>query len=187
MSKQGSKFGEWLRIRRIAAELTPVDVAKKIGMEFSAYRDLEAGRGSITPRQVSLLVKIEKMKMSALDVQRHDPPLVATGELDLDELPSEQQDITKAQSALDSLIASVQAKNARDAKPTHVVSPLGAYLIEQAKQTGLSRNDFARRCRLSPMDLDDIERGLVPGPATLRGIAQGLGVDVAELPVEVKA
>ena len=61
MPKDPSNFGEWLKIRRLAAELTPVDVAKALGMEPGAYKELEAGRGGVTEAQIAALVDQAKM------------------------------------------------------------------------------------------------------------------------------
>jgi transcriptional regulator with XRE-family HTH domain len=177
-AKDFSNFGEWLKIRRLAAEMTPVDIARAIGMDLAVYRELEAGRGGLTEAQIALLIKIERMRITRRDVDHARPTILAE-----DGAPSpEAQDVGKAQSALDTIIASVQARHERQAATAAMpTSPLAAYLLEKGDALGLSRLELARRCRIAPMDLDDIEKGFVPGPTTLKGIAAGLGVDPAEL------
>jgi len=178
MQKGPTNFGEWLKIRRLAAELTPLDLAKALQMDAGAYRELEAGRGGISERQIALLVKIEKMRVGRRDVEHARPPLVAEEgyEAPTDAGPA------KPTSALDAILASVQAKNERVAQAANAPkTPLAGYLREKAQALTISRLELAKKCRLAPTDLDDIEAGFVPGPATLKAIAAGLGVDPAEL------
>ena len=68
-----------LTTRRLAAEMTPVDIAKAIQMELPAYRELEAGRGGLTEAQVAALIKIEKMRITRKDVD-HARPTILAGE-----------------------------------------------------------------------------------------------------------
>lgn len=179
MTKGPSNFGEWLKIRRLAAELTPIDVSRALQMDQAAYRELEAGRGGISERQVALLVKIDKMRVGARDVIHANPPIVAE---DGAGPGAAATGPAKPASALDQLVASVQAKNERVAQAARAPkNPLAGYLREKAQALGISQLDLARKCRLAPSDIDDIEAGFVPGPATLRAMAAGLGVDPAEL------
>lgn len=180
MPKDPSNFGEWLKIRRLAAEMTPVDVAKAIQMDPATYKELEAGRGGVTEAQIAALIKIEKMRISRRDVDHARPTIVAgaDGAASLADAPSP----VTPQGAVAAIFASVQAKHARAAaeaaKPKNA---LAAYLREKGQELGLSRLELARRCKVAPTDLDDIEAGLIPGPVTLKAMAAGLGVDPAEL------
>ena len=91
-------------------------------------------------------------------------------------------------SGVAAIFASVQAKHARAAaEAAKPKNPLAAYLREKGQELGLSRLELARRCKIAPTDLDDIEAGLIPGPITLKAIAAGLGVDPAELTGLVEA
>ena len=180
MPKDPSNFGEWLKIRRLAAEMTPVDIATKIQMDPATYRELENGRGGITEAQLAALIKIDKMRITRRDVDHARPPIVAAAGAEAQ--APEAAGPAKPGSALDAIVASVQAKHERQAaaaaKPK---TPLAAWLRDKAAELGLSRIDLARRCRVSPMDLEAIEDGFVPGPATLKAMAAGLGVDPAEI------
>ncbi len=178
--KDPSNFGEWLKVRRLAAEMTPVDVARAIQMDPASYRELEAGHGGLTEAQIAALIKIERMRISRRDVDHARPPIVAAaaGEGQSGTPPA----LMGPQSAIAAIVASVQAKHARAAaEAARPKNRLAAYLREKGTELGLSRLELARRCRIAPTDLDDIEAGLVPGPATLRAMATGLGVETAEL------
>lgn len=178
--KDPSNFGEWLKIRRLAAEMTPVDIAKAIQMDPATYRELEAGRGGLTEVQLAALIKIEKMRISRRDVDHARPTILA--EAEGEGQPAAAAGPAKPASAIDAIVASVQAKHERDAAAAaRPKTPLAAYLREKGAALGLSRLELARRCRLAPTDLDAIEAGLVPGPATLKAMAAGLGVDPAEV------
>lgn len=180
MPKDPSNFGEWLKIRRLAAEMTPVDVAKAIGMDPATYKELEAGRGGVTEAQIAALIRIEKMRVSRRDVDHARPTIVAgaAGEA----APADAGSPVTPQGAIAAIVASVQAKHARAAaEAAKPKNPLAAYLREKGAELGLSRLDLARRCRIAPTDLDAIEAGLIPGPVTLKAIAAGLGVEPAEL------
>lgn len=180
MRKDFANFGEWLKIRRLAAEMTPIDIARAIQMDPAAYRELEAGRGGLTEAQIAALIKIEKMRITRKDVD-HARPTILAGEGE-PAAPTADAGPAKPVSPLDAIVASVQAKHERQAAAAAAPkTPLAGWLREQAAGLGLSRVELARRCRVSPMDLEAIEEGFVPGPATLKAMAAGLNVDPAEI------
>ena len=186
MPKDPSNFGEWLKIRRLAAEMTPIDVAKAIGMEPGTYKELEAGRGGVTEAQIAALIKIERMRISRREVDHARPTIVAGdgAEASVADAPSP----VTPQGAVAAIFASVQAKHARAAaEAAKPKTPLAGYLREKSAELGLSRLELAKRCRIAPTDLDDIEAGLIPGPVTLKAMAAGLGVDPSELAGLVEA
>src|SRR3989338_7767237 len=98
MPKETSNFGEWLKIRRLAAELTPIDLAKALQMEPGTYRDLEAGRGGLTEAQIGALIKIDKMRISRRDVDHARPPIVAETDGEAGAADGAPQGVVKAQS-----------------------------------------------------------------------------------------
>lgn len=66
-----------------------------------------------------------------------------------------------------------------DCTPT----PLGKFVVAQRERQGVSVNELARRSGVDPTSVSRIERGEIINPpvTTLRGLAKGLGVPVAEV------
>lgn len=180
------QFGEWLKIRRLAAELTPVDVSKAIGVDMTTYRDIETDKVGLTRAMMHALTRVDRLKITMRDIQLRNPKVIATANF-TDEAQAEAEQAAAAKSAtthIDTIIDSFQARQARQAptiRNVKTVSPLGMYLQEKASTLQLTPLELARKCRMSPMDIEDISNGMVPGPIVLKGIAAGLGIDLAEL------
>jgi len=178
--RQEMKFGEWLKIRRVAAELTPMDLARYLGVDLNAYRDIEADKQGVTESMLIKLTKLEKLKMTERDLRARakivaEPAAGAT--------PEPAPAAKKASSSpLDALLASVAAKNERDLeRRAKARPPLAAYLDEACGKLDLKKGQLAAKCQITLATLEDIELGLAPGPAVLARLADGLGVPVSEL------
>lgn len=181
---KGTSFGEWLKIRRLAAELTPIDMAKAIGVDAATYRDIEGDRAGVTVRMLGALCRIDRLKVTMRDLQLNGPKIIATKQLTLEEAEAlaPAPVAPKGPSSLDAILESYQAKAARaPVKAAKLVSPLGQYLLSKSTEMQLTRMELAKRCKVMPTDLDDIEAGFVPGPLVLRNMAAGLGIDPIEL------
>jgi transcriptional regulator with XRE-family HTH domain len=172
------KFGEWLKIRRVAAELTPMDLARYLGVELPAYRDIEGDKRGITETQLERLAKLEKLKMTARDLRQRATIIPEDGQA-----AAPAPEVKKpAASQLDALIASVAAKNERDQERRNKARPaLAAYLDEACSRMELKKGQLAQKCQVTLNVLEDIELGFTPGPAVLAKLADGLGVPVSEL------
>lgn len=172
------KFGEWLKIRRVAAELTPMDLARYLGVDLAAYRDIEADKRGITETQLERLAKLEKLKMTARDLRQRATIIPDDGQGAV-----AAPEVKKpASSQLDALIASVAAKNERDLERRNKARPaLAAYLDEACGRLELKKGQLAQKCQVTLNVLEDIELGFTPGPAVLAKLADGLGVPVSEL------
>lgn len=174
------KFGEWLKIRRVAAELTPMDLARYLGVDLPAYRDIEADKRGITEAQLDRLAKLEKLKMTVRDLRQRATIVPEQGQ-PADAAPAAEAK-KPASSPLDALIASVAAKNERDLERRAKARPaLAAYLDEACGRLELKKGQLAQKCQVTLNVLEDIELGFTPGPAVLAKLAEGLGVPVSEL------
>jgi len=62
-------------------------------------------------------------------------------------------------------------------------TPLGKFIVAQREKQGISLNELARRAGVDPSSVSHIERGETSNPpvATLRALAKGLGIPVAEI------
>jgi transcriptional regulator with XRE-family HTH domain len=173
------KFGEWLKIRRLAAELTPMDLARYLGIELAVYRDIEGDKRGVTETQLIMLAKLEKLKMTERDLRAKATIVVDTTEGTPVPAAPEKKG---AASPLDALIASVAAKHERDVeRKAKNRPPLAIYLDEACGRLELKRGQLAVRCKVTPDLLEDIEAGFKPSPAILAKLADGLGVPVSEL------
>ncbi|MDB5096191.1 MAG: hypothetical protein JWM80_612 [Cyanobacteria bacterium RYN_339] len=170
-------FGEWLKIRRLAAELTPMDLSRYLGIELATYRDIEADKQGITEAQLEKLYKLEKLKMTLRDMRSR--ATIIAGKPDEDAAVPEKKGPA---SPLDALIASVTAKNERDVeRKAKARTALAVYLDDACGRMSLKKGQLATQCKVAPDLLDDIEAGFTPGPTVLAKLADGLGVPVSEL------
>jgi transcriptional regulator with XRE-family HTH domain len=172
------QFGEWLKLRRLAGELTPLDLAKYLGIELATYREIELGQQGMTQALIERLTKLEKLKVTMRDM-RGRAPLVA--DADGPQLIPPPATTPKPTSPLDAIIASAAASQQRaDTKNLAANRPtrLAEVLASDRLRTGASRLEQARACKLTPGLWEDIDAGFTPGLAVLRKIAEGLGLPV---------
>jgi transcriptional regulator with XRE-family HTH domain len=175
--RQEMKFGVWLKIRRVAAELTPMDLARHLGVDLATYREIEADKHGVTESQLLTLAKLEKLKMTERDLRAR-----ATIVAEKPGTPAPEPQKKAVSSPLDALVASVAAKHERDLeRQAKARPPLALYLDEACARLALKKGQLAAKCQITLNVLEDIERGFTPGPAILAKLADGLGVPVSEL------
>ena len=79
--------------------------------------------------------------------------------------------------------AAEQKRNDKLAASRDESTPLGKFIVAQREKQGISLKELSRRSGVDPASVSHIERGTTSNPpvATLRGLAKGLGIPVAEV------